>query len=699
MLPNFGGSYLVWGSCVVFFQAVLFLGYFFSFSILSANRIKKFNLFYFFLSLLPLLFFPGRQFLETKPLSLALPLVFNVFLQLLFTIGPVFFFLSTTSVILQAWLADSDLKESANPYALYAVSNLGSFAALITYPFVFEFLGLGWQILIWRLMYFLLVGLILCAALSIGIKRQNYKVKITLPQEKEDFLRWFFFSAAGVVMFISVTNMITYEIAPIPLLWVVPLCIYLLSFVLNFKSRPLSWPWVTEKFYLTFAWSIVLFFMISMRIFPFVLELIFECFFLFHICMFCQYNLAKFKPLKPDNLPFYYLVIAAGGFTGGAVCTWIMPLITVSVFEYFLGLFFVALALAVGTRREKLGAVNIFLITYICLLLMFWPVFFTYYNVFGVVILLFAFKICYQYLIKNPRAFLVSIAAVIFIAPLIDSKWSSHKYVYESRNYYGIYKVYEDDQKYTLMNGTTIHGAQFIGQRQNEPITYYHKFTPVGELLDSPKMDFKNIGLIGLGTGAIIAYSKENQFIDCYEIDPDMKFIASRLFTYLKNAKGTVNIIFGDARIKIRESPGALYDIIILDAFSGDSVPVHLLTTDAIEEYRRHLKEGGIILFHISNRYLDFVPVLFSNANYLNAYGCFKDNESGPDENFFSSSWFAISWDLSTHIKLLKDFNWMGFNPKYRLARPWTDKYSNMISIMRMEGFFYSLRHFKPFYW
>lgn len=704
LLPSFGGSYLVWGACVVFFQAALFLGYFFAYLILKKIGIKVFLPYYLGLFLLPLLCFPGRSLPEISLVNLNIPLVLNVFWHLIRTIGAVFFVLSTVAVILQAWLADSELAEKSNPYTLYALSNLGSFAALLSYPFLFElFLDLDTQLLLWRVMYCLLLGLITYAVFSIKVVRENKPGKILSAEGvgRTDIFRWFLFSAAGVIMFLSVTNIITYEIAPIPLLWVVPLSIYLLSFVLNFKLNPWVPSWVEGKFYLTFAWSLVLFFLASMRALPFILELIIACLFLFHLCMFCQLNLNRSKPANPGNLPLFYLIVALGGFIGGVLTNWVMPVVSTSVLEYLVGLVLVASALAVGSSRQRLGRVNLFFISYICVTLMFWPVFFPYYNLFGLIIILLTFKICYSRLIKYPRAFLTSVLAVLIISPAIDSVWSHSNYVYQHRNYYGIYKVYKDNGKYVLMNGTTIHGVQFRNKdKENQPLSYYHKLTPVGELLDSSKISFKKIGIVGLGTGGLAACARDGQVIDYFEIDRDVHFISQNLFTYTKNSKGQINFIFGDARIKIEEVEAKRYDILIIDAFSGDSIPVHLLTTDAINEYRKHLKDSGIILFHISNRYLDFVPVLFSNANYLDAYGCFKDNKADKKEELFASSWFALSWDIKSFDKLAAEFKWTQYDPGLgRLGRPWTDKYSHMLSILRLDDLLRSIKNFKPFYW
>ena len=703
LLPDFGGSYLVWGACVVFFQAVLFLGYFFSYCLLRKIGIKRCKPFYLVLYLLPLLCFPGKSLPGISFVNLNIPLVANVFGHLFFSIGAVFLVLSTSSVVMQSWLADSDLVEKNNPYALFALSNLGSFVALITYPFLFEvFLDLNQQLLLWRELYFLLLGLVIFAVLTIKVNQERLTGKLWSMNgiSWQDSFRWLLFSAAGVIMFLSVTNMLTYEIAPIPLLWVVPLCIYLLSFVLNFKRQSWSPAWVEDKFYLTFGWSVVLFFMTSMRILPLIAEIVVTCWFLFHTCMFCQHQLNKTKPVNLDNLPLFYLIVSLGGFLGGIFTTWVMPVFSVSIAEYLLGLAVIALGLAIGTKYQKLGWRNIFFVAYVCIMLMAWPVFFRGYNFFGIIIIFFAVKVCYSHLIKNPRAFFLSILLVLLSTPLIYSFWTQNHFLYQHRNYYGVYRVYEENGKIVLMHGTTIHGVQFKDkQKENQPLAYYHRLTPIGAYLSAPGVG-KNIGLIGLGTGGLSAYGREGQEIDYFEIDPDVYFIAKNLFTFLKTTQAKVNFIFGDARLAIKGVPAKRYDVLVIDAFSGDAIPVHLLTTEALNEYRKHLTNQGVILVHISNRYLDFIPVLFSNANYLNAYACYKGNEPDTKKNLFGTSWFALSWNSGSFGKLVTEFKWVRYVPgKNKLIRPWTDKYSNMLLIIRLSSFLNSFRYFQPFCW
>ncbi|MFA5092621.1 MAG: fused MFS/spermidine synthase [Candidatus Omnitrophota bacterium] len=701
LLPYFGGSYLVWGACVVFFQATLFLGYFFSYVFLQKIGIRRLLPVYLILYLLPLLVFPGKALPAVGHFNF--PLVISVFWQLVLLIGAVFFVLSTSSVILQSWLASSELSERKNPYTLYAVSNFGSFAALISYPFFFEFfLSLDQQLLFWRIIYFLLAGLVIYAVWTIKVNTENKPSKLWDRQGIlwQDILQWLLFSCAGVIMFLSVTNILTYEIAPVPLLWVIPLCIYLISFVLNFKRSSWSPAWVEDKFYLTFAWSIILFFITIMRILPLAIGILAICWFLFHSCMFCQRRLYKLKPVNLTGLALFYLVVALGGFLGGVVATWLMPLFSVVVSEYLLGLVVIALALVFGAKPQKIGWLNTVFIILVCFTLIVWPVLFKKYNFFGIIILLLVFKICFQRLIKNPPAILLSILLIFIFAPRMCSFWDNSQELFSHRNYYGIYRVFDQGDKIVLMNGTTMHGFQFKDKNKEKlPLAYYHRLTPIGDYLSSEKVG-ANIGLIGLGTGALSAYMNDRQEADFFEIDPDMYFIARNLFTHLKYSSGKVNFIFGDARLSIQAAPLKRYDLLVVDAFSGDAIPVHLLTVEAIKEYRRHLKDNGIIFFHTSNRYLNLSPVLFSNANDLDAWAVYKNNPEDVPAGLCRTSWFALTWDRGSFDKLVDKFAWHKWLPgKNKLIRPWTDRYSNVLMILDLNNFLNSLKDFRPFYW
>jgi spermidine synthase len=703
VLPIFGGSYLVWGACVVFFQTMLLLGYLYSHLIIKKLGIFRYRYFHLILLLMPLLFFPGRP-LPTINAHPWVPMPIDVFFQLLKSLGLVFFVLSTTSIIFQGWLAVSELPERQNPYILYAASNLGSFVALLSYPFLFEAtLDLNAQLLIWRWGYLLFLGLHLIVFRIVGVSQKIIEPKPdSIPINSKERLRWLLLSAAGVIMFLSVTNIITYEIAPIPLLWIIPLCIYLVSFVLVFKKHPWYPDWIKENFHLTVGFSILLYFLIQKIRFPLLFELLGQFFFLFIICMFCQGELHKHKPKDTQGLTIFYLIISCGGFLGGILVSWIIPLISTTMIEYLVGLFLISLALIVEEKKARIGWYASRLLVYIILFLTLWPTVFQRYNIFGLIIIIFTFKFVYSQLKTRPRAFYLSLLIVLCLDFFTEAPWRNIIYIYKHRNFYGIYKVYDKDKKRFLGHGTTLHGAQYLDEkRQKVPLTYYHRLTPVGKLMTSDLFNFSRVGLVGLGAGSLASYAKPSQTFDFFEIDPDIYKIATNYFTYLKNSSGKLNFIFGDARLSLNKILDKRYGLLIIDAFSGDSVPIHLLTKEAIAQYRNCITDNGIILFHTSNRYLDLAGVLFGNARLLNAYACIRSNRESTNRDAFASEWVAFTWDADIFEKLISKLKWSQPDSKRVIKnfRPWTDKYTNLSRLIRLRDLLSEIKNFQIFYW
>jgi tetratricopeptide (TPR) repeat protein len=703
LLPKFGGSYTVWGAAIVFFQATLLLGYLYSHFVIQKFGIERYRRFHIGLILLTLLFFPGRPLPAIAPVE-HLPMVLNIFWQLSRTIGVSFFLLSTTSIIFQSWLASSELPEKKDPYSLYGVSNLGSFAALLTYPFLFEMsFDLGVQLGIWRFFYIILVLLHIVALRS--VKVVSPVAEEARPVESAPIktkLRWFALGGAGVIMFLSITNIITYEIAPIPLLWIVPLSIYLLSFVLNFKRKSWCPAWIRDKFHLVIAFGVMLYFMTEIAALEFMIKVMCYIFVLFATCMFCQNELYARKPQDSRNLTEFYLVIALGGFCGGVLVSWIMPLVTASMAEYLIGLLLITGAMALGEEKWRIDNYSIKLIAYLLILVIVWPFIFSGYNIFGILILWAVFAFVYSKLKARPVAMAVSVLVLLGLSltSFLPSIWGNYTYLYRHRNYYGFYKVYEAKEKRSLTNGSILHGAQYLSKdRQSEPLTYYSYSTPVGAVLKSPFFDFKRIGIVGLGTGTLAAYGAPDRTIDFFELDPEVYGIAKKYFTYLDDSKSKITYVIGDARLSLAAVPAEYYDILIVDAFSGDSIPIHLLTVEAITEYQKRITRKGIVLFHVSNRYLDLAPVLFANANTVLAYACMDRNRSLFDDTA-ASEWVAMTWSPATYDIMMSQMKWKkspgGAN---KVSRPWTDTYSNILSVFQSENLLAQVRNFRPFYW
>ncbi len=712
-LPRFGGSYLVWGACLVFFQFALLGGYWYSHVAIKKFGMYRYSHLHFVILLAPLLFFPGRPLPEIIAHS-HIPLVLDIFLQLALTIGLAFFALSTISIVTQSWLAHSQLPEQHNPFMLYAVSNSGSFLGLLSYPFFFErYFTLDIQASIWRILYLVFLLLYLIALVAIGFsdrtvvgfkifgKSRVVKHYRFADEAVRQRVYWLLLSAAGCILFLSVTNVITYEIAPCPLLWIIHLCIYLASFALTFRDSPLYPRWITDKFPLVLGLSVLLFFFAQGKTLPIAPLLITFIISLFALCMFCQYELYQSRPKEKGDLTAFYLWVSFGGFAGSVFVTWLAPLLFTVPIEYLAGLFIIGLSLFVRQGGARPAFSDWRLIAYIATYLVAWPLLFEKYNVFGVTLILASFGLIFKELSRRTSALCAALLAVLILTPFSEKNWSRDGETIGSfRNYYGIYRINYRAPVLSLVNGTTLHGAQYFGDEKaktNEPLTYYHRNTPVGQVLGSDRFVTGRIGIVGLGVGTLSAYGTKGDVIDFFELDPDLSVIASA-FDYLQNSQAKLTFTYQDARIALNRTPRGIYDILIIDAFSGDSVPIHLLTTDAIREYKEHIKNRGMILFHISNRYLDLAPVLFSNARVVGAYALSDVNKSESDV-LLSSEWVALTWDGRINATLADLWKKDPVQPTMAMVRPWTDEYSHVLSVLKPEVFLNSIKSFTPFNW
>ncbi len=690
LLFKFGGTYTVWGAAVVFFQATLLLGYVYSHFVIKKIGLPRYRYLHSLLFLLTLFFFPGKPLPEIFARYNS-PMVIDIFRELSRAIGPAFFALSTISIIFQCLVAKSDPAKQLNPYQLYATSNLGSFAGLLTYPFLFEFFwGINEQLTIWRILYLVLFILQIAAFKYIRLNNFSRTDNAASPPVCfKDKTYWFLLSAAGVIVFLSATNIITYEISPMPLLWIAPLCVYLISFVLNFSNKPFCPKNIKTIFFLSISFNIVIYFFIALKIIPNLLAMPCLLALIFIACMFCQNELNKNKPADTNNLTLFFVIISSGGFIGGILVSWIIPLISISMIEFFMGPMLILIALFIKENKQKLPFQKFRMLIYLSILVFIWPYVINESILLGLIFLYIIFNClftCFDFL-------LASIASLFFILLLscgMDFLWAGKGFL-TLRNYYGIYNVYAYKGVKLFVNGNVLHGAQNMDkEKEMEPLAYYDRNSPVGILLKSGKFQFLRMGYIGLGAGTLAAYAEADQTIDFFELDPDVLKIANSQFTYLKNSAGKINYFFGDARLSLQEIPDKKYDLMVIDAFSGDSVPAHLLTCEAINEYIRHTANNGIILFHISNRYFDLMPLLFSNAQMLNLYSATtgaiaRVNVSRLEGISGNTVWVALTKDADSYKKICS-LNWL--SPEFKKIRPWTDQYSNLLAIFKYKNYF-----------
>lgn len=690
MLPGFGGSYLVWSTCVMFFQAALLLGYAYAHLAGRWMRLERFGVVQAALFFAPLLLFP-ISLREIQSPEYALPFVAEIVWLLLISIGPAFLVLATVSVTVQNALASTGLPEAEDPYFLYGTSNLGSFLALLTYPFLVEpFLNLNSQLLIWQGAYIILA--MLGAAAMLSLVRSGPRVveekapvdeKPGLP--RREMAGWFLLSAAGSAMFLSVTNAITFDLAAIPLFWVLPLGIYLLTFVLNFKKRPWCPAWLKERFFLTVPVGVFVFFMmVQGYVVPVWIMMACHLAILFIFCMYCHSELYQSRPPADRGLTAFYLVIAAGGFAGSALVSWLAPLITTSMTEYLFGFLLVFLALSIRPATEVTPRYKYALAIMVAPLVILWPMAMGVFGSESSMMVTAAagvpLALLYFFMSGSSRPVLVSLAVIVGLVPVMDYLRTDRSLVYRHRNYYGIYRVYDQDGKRLLRHGATLHGSQYLDPpRQDRALMYYHDTAPAGELLKSGLIPWTDMAIIGLGAGSLALYSRAGQKVDFYELDPDNLEVAEKYFTYLDLCEGEPGFVFGDARLMLRRAKDRRYDVIIVDAFNSDSIPVHLITTDAIREYETRLKPGGLILFHVSNRYLDLKPVLAADAKAVGMIGLYKTNQGFKHPDAEECEWAALTRDPEKAGLLASRLEWKDLSGD---ARPWTDRYSNLLGAL-----------------
>ncbi len=714
ILPGFGGGYMVWGITLVFYQALLFVGYGYVHLMNGSLLFTRFRMIHTGLVALSLLLLPINVDRMQEP-TYQWPIVGEIVFLLALTIGGLFFVLSTLSVYLQVHLSDSHLEARKNPYVLFAGSNLGAFAALLSYPFFWEpYFDLSEQTRIWEFGYAFVVVLFIAIQLLIPLRRQDKPTGISLPSvPRNQLFKWLLLSAAPSAFFLAVTNELTLNIAPVPLLWILPLAVYLLTLVLSFKKRPFCPNWFLNYFHWFVAMGVILFFfnLIGqsflelgqtsftewfpdspiLAIFPILLmflEPFWWLFFCFVFCLTCHFRLNESKPEDPGGLTAYYMVLSAGGFVGGFLVNWIAPWTFNLTIETFIAFALGIWGLALGQKEPKFQRYPFAPHCLVILgLTLAWPLlrdnipseghFVVDICGGGIVLAMFA-----SLGLQLKRLACVMAGLVLGVVFLDGYIFHKHQ-IFKTRSHYGVHMV-EEGEGFRLMNhGTTLHGAQMLDPRAKRiPLTYFHPGSPVGLVLSKSPLPKQRVAVMGLGAGSLAAYAHEGDEWDIFEIDPTVGYIAQNYFTFLEDSLGKVNIIYGDGRVSMRKQPDHKYDVIILDAFSSDAVPVHLLTVEALQEYDRALKPGGVILFNISNRFLNLLPVIYANGKELNWHFSFKQNNEVIHPIKMSTLWAALTRDADSQKVLLEDQEWLTGKMKEKY-RPWTDKYSSIWPLLK----------------
>lgn len=664
ILPWFGGGSSVWTTCMLFFQWLLLGGYLYSHLTSTRLRPKTQATVHLFVLGVAVLFLPIIPDAAWKPSPGDQPTL-RILLLLGACVGMPYFVLSTTGPLIQRWFSLAN--PGANPYRLYALSNVGSLLALVTYPFAFEpTLSRVEQANWWSAG---MIAFAICCGFCAWRIRQlapessspkEARLDSSAPSPEEPVtlthrILWLALPAAASMLLLASTNKMCLDVASFPFLWILPLCLYLLTFIISFDH---------PRWYNRPVWCVAL--LIALASVCAIMERDYEdtivlqiCAFslvLFVGCMVCHGELFRLKP-PPRQLTSYFLMISAGGALGGLFVAVGAPLLFVGYYEYHASLLLVVLlTLAV----------------------------------------FFVDKNCPLYRGSPNMAWFV-----LFLIPLIlgfflirEITYSRYDAVNLSRNFYGALTVFEFDKDdpeqrhYLLMHGGITHGLQAIESTvTHKPTSYYSETSGIGMTMAAfPRQKNRRIGVIGLGTGTMAAHGKAGDVMRIYEIDPAVRDLANGRFTYLGHAASLgvdVNVVMGDARLSMENEEPQEYDILVIDAFSSDAIPVHLVTREAFQVYQKHLKPDGVIAAHISNRHLDLTPVVLTLAREFGFDAQLVSN-SADEEPWWSyySDWMLITKNKAfMNHQLIWDNAYEPDDPPANF-RLWTDDYSSLFSVM-----------------
>lgn len=706
-LPLLGGSPAVWNTAMVFYQAALLLGYAYAHFSTKRLGVRRQAGLHLGLLLLPLPFLPIALPRGWMPPTDASPAPW-LLLVMLVAVGAPFFVVSTTSPLLQRWFAATGHRSSADPYFLYAASNVGSLFALLGYPVLVEpYLNLEAQSRLWAGGYALL--LLLMAGCAVALWRS--KTATTPAPSVEERrpvsakiggarrLRWVLLSLVPSSLMLSVTTYLSTDIAAVPLLWVIPLALYLLTFILVFARKPpLPHALMVRALPILFVALVLVLAMRATEPLSVLVALNLLAF--FAASMVCHGEMARDRP-DAERLTEFYLWMSVGGVLGGIFNALIAPLIFNSVAEYPLTLVLACLLLprlASGSVREEKRRRVLDVVLPLALTcgtaamiagvaaLELPPGPAAYGLMFGPsVLIVFFFS-------QRPVRFALGIAAVLLAGgALSPGGQESATPAYARRSFFGIHRVGSDTTgRYRqLMHGHTVHGMQSLDPaRRQEPLNYYTRSGPIGQVFGKrPLPPNASVGVVGLGAGSLAVYAKPGESWTFYEIDPVVARIAQtpEFFTLLRDCRASKSrVVLGDARLSLAQTD-ARYDLLILDAYSSDSIPMHLITREALRLYRERLAPGGVIAFHISNLHLNLEPVLAGLAADA-GMACRVQHDTEVSEAEKAQGKTPSEWLVMARAEadfgplLAASKQWAHAESRPGMA-VWTDDYSSILSV------------------
>lgn len=712
LLPLLGGSPAVWNTCMFFFQTMLLLGYGYAHWLTKRCSPRSQPFIHLGLLLLALPLVPIH--LTTTPPPVDRPVVWLLGV-LLTTVGLPFLAIATTAPLLQRWFAQTAHPLGHDPYFLYAASNAGSLLGLVTYPVLIEpHLSLTQQRVGWAIAYGLLVVLI--GACGWCANRAALAIPPSIPSALpsnptfqplpptggpltvSQQVRWIWLSFLPSSLVLGVTTYLTTDLAAVPLLWAVPLAIYLLTFILAFAHRV----WLPRSLLVVLLplVSTALILVVLLRIVqPVAVVLPLHLVGLFIAAAVCHGELARTRP-EAHHLTLFYLWIAVGGMLGGLFNAIAAPLLFTSILEYPLVLFLTLVLLQASAFKEVqvmgIRLQSVFLLS-IGLLLGGLLVGLEGGNASGNLL---AIGLNLLALVSLQSAFrlhrlAVWVSSVLLLLLMQFSTVGQQLVLASDRSFFGVYRVLHSGEQFgyhSLLHGTTLHGKQSLAPgRRRQPLTYFTHSGPIGQLfaaLESRRIS--TVGVLGLGVGTLATYAQPGQQWTFYEIDPLARDLAlnPQYFTFLTESAVVPRIELGDGRLAIARTPDHTYDLLFMDAFSSDAIPMHLMTQDAIALYGRKLTPHGLLALNITNRYLDLEPTIGAIAHALNLQTLEQHDADVSDGEREAgkapSHWVILGHSRDDFGPLLTDARWQPI-PLQPHLRPWTDDYSNLLQAVRFR--------------
>ena len=640
ILPWFGGSAAVWTTCMLFFQVVLLAGYAYAHWVSSRRLYRVMHSALLLAAVLTLPIAPAESW---KPLGTEEP-VSHILLLLAVAVGLPYFLLASTSPLLQAWYARA--RPHGDPYRLFAVSNLASLAALIGYPFAVEpVLTASQQVSIWSWLFAAFALLCAVVAWLTPAAAEKAEAVEEAEEKRQPVWLWLALAATGSALLLAVTNHLTQNVASVPLLWLAPLTLYLLTFIIAFEGRGWYRPallWIVFLGWLAaMGWLLV----DAEHRFDLPVQLAVYLPGLFLACLFCHGELYRLRP-PPRQLTFFYLMVSAGGALGGLLVAVVAPLVFDGYYELGVGL--VAVAVLAALRFRALGRV--------------------------------------------PRYASLALLLGVVACAAYEAFHHYEDVRVATRRFYGVLRVKEFGEPGAqthlrrLVHGAIMHGEQYMhDDLRRNTTTYYQPTSGIGAAILSRQDRPIRVGVVGLGTGTLAAYGRPGDVFRFYDIDPGVVRIARSEFTYLGDSRASIEISLGDARLALEREPPQQFDVLAVDAFSSDAIPVHLITREALGAYLRHVRPDGIVAFHLSNRFLDLVPVAarLAKEHGLHAYLVRDDPDDEDETGRSKTDWVLIARDeavLKRPVLVEAGAEPAEDQPEWRT---WTDDYSNLIQILK----------------